>query len=197
MANSSSITREFELGIASSFDPANEQVIEHGGEALTTLTSPWLFKVCSVCKHTFRRNDVVYIEPDGSVYHNSPTLPCHKRGTYDATGSTTESAQFFAGLYEAFPTTLEAHVRRLAADDPLVAPPVKGFTRMKCKGCGHTLRPNDQVILCPCSPAHPICQTAIHRDPEHGLYCFDMWDSGKDVFYFCQVRSQVKARGNG
>jgi hypothetical protein len=34
------------------------------------------------------------------------------------------------------------------------------------------------VIFCPCQPGSPLCLVAIHRDPVHGLHCWEDWNPG-------------------
>jgi hypothetical protein len=178
---------EFLRGIDAALDPANATVVR-GGRAVTTLLSSWLHTRCTTCGHTFRTGDEVEVSPDGTVRHQSPLLAC-------ASGETAEAApsavvrEFFAGLDEAWPPPREMQVIRLEAGHDLLAPPVAGFQRHTCAVCGHTLRPHDSVVLCPCSPMRPVCAVAIHRDPFHGLHCLEAWNPGGTLKY-CPVTSR-------
>src|SRR5205085_2866290 len=82
----------------------------------------------------------------------------------------TSAAAFYLGLDESWPPPATLPVRRLElgtkVGDLLLAPAVSGFRRHRCAICGHTLRPHDQVVICPCRPEQPMCILAIHRDPD-------------------------------
>lgn len=164
---------EFRRGLGAALDPETEAAMAHEGRALTTKDSWWVHTICAdpACKHTFRKGDEVLLDGEGQVRHCSALLPC--------AGELTESAdqsealtQFYAGMNAAWPPPADLRVERLGVDHCLVRLH-PGFPRRTCFVCGHTLRPNDQVIVCPCH--QPECQVAIHRDPEHGMNCLDVW----------------------
>jgi hypothetical protein len=178
---------EFLRGIDAALDPANATVVR-GGRAVTTLLSSWLHMRCPTCAHTFRTGDEVEVSPDGTVRHQSPLLACASGKTADAAPSAAVSA-FFAGLDEAWPPPWDMQVIRLEEGHVLLDPPTAGFRRHACVVCGHTLRVHDSVVLCPCSPATPICGVAIHRDPLHGLHCLEAWNPGGTLKY-CPVTSR-------
>lgn len=47
------------------------------GVALTHVSSPWHYRICAVCGHSFRRGDRVHVEDDGRrVVHLAPELSC-------------------------------------------------------------------------------------------------------------------------
>jgi hypothetical protein len=173
-----SLRELFESGVAAAMDPANASSVG-GGAAVTTLRSRWLHLRCLVCKHTFRAGDEVEVVADGSVRHRSALLPCAGSSSIDL-GSPEDTTSFFEGLDEAWPPPRDLPVRRLVEGDLHVAAPVAGFRRQTCAVCGHTLRVNDQVILCPCSPGAPMCVVAIHRDPVRGLHCWEAWSSNQN-----------------
>lgn len=167
---------ELQAGEAAARDPANAPTVVTGGRATTTLRSPWLHLRCRVCGHTFRTGDEVEIE-DGAAVHASAMLPC--AGAADAaTPADPDTNAFFAGLDETWPPPRDLPVVRLEAGHFLLAPPVAGFRRRTCAVCGHTFRPHDHVVFCPCFPQAPRCQVAIHRDPIHGLHCWEDWNPG-------------------
>lgn len=167
----------FERGLASAMDPFNNTAFNGGGTAVTTPRSFWLHRTCEICAHTFRVGDEVHVGEDGRVQHSSGLLPC-ARGDRGAAAPFKESADFFAGLYEAWPPPKNLPIIRLDAASPLVAAPYAGFRRHACAVCGHTLRVNDHVIICPCSLDEPLCQTAIHSDRVNGLPCLESWNPG-------------------
>lgn len=165
----------FSEGEAAALDPDNASAAATG-PALTTLRSAWLHLRCQICRHTFRAGDPVEVEPGGRALHASALLPCAGSGA--EASANPEAGAFFAGLDEAWPPPAGLHVVRLDAGHSLVAPPHHGFQRHTCAVCGHTFRPQDHVILCPCFPSAPRCQAAIHLDPVHGLHCYKDWNPG-------------------
>jgi hypothetical protein len=184
----SALLTEFERGHDGALDPANAAAVR-GGQAVTTLLSHWLHTRCPTCAHTFRTGDRVKISADGTVRHQSPSLPCASGGTAE-TAPTKVLAEFFAGLDESWPPPPDLQVIRLEAGHVLLAPPHARFQRHACAVCGHTLRLHDSVVLCPCSPLRRLCAVAIHRDPLHGLHCLEAWNPGGTLKY-CPVTSRV------
>jgi hypothetical protein len=169
----------FDLGLATARDPANRAAVR-GSLAVTTLDSPWLYRPCPVCAHSFRVGDPVQIGVQGGadrlVRHHSPQLPCTGEAVAAATRPA-ELAAFIKGLDITWPPPAGLDLHCLAPGHPLLAAPRGGFGRHTCAVCGHTLRPHDQVVICPCRPSAPMpmCRIAIHRDPLHGLSCWDAW----------------------
>jgi hypothetical protein len=78
---------------------------------------------------------------------------------------------------------------RLEAGHFLLTPPGNGFGRRSCAVCGHTFRLHDHVIFCPCHPQERKCIVAIHRDPVHGLRCWEEWSPGT-TFRYCPATSR-------
>ena len=189
----SQIQSEFDRGLAVAMDPVNDAAIQKGGKAATTLSSSWLHQVCSVCKHTFRLGDEVEINIDGKVVHNSALLPCAQQDVA-STQATSEVADFFSGLDKAWPPPLNMPVRRLDMTSDigrnLLAAPIGVFRRSRCAVCSHTLRLHDHVVICPCSPHQPLCQTAVHRDLIHGLHCLDAWNPSANGQSYCPITSR-------
>jgi hypothetical protein len=177
----------FEAGLAEAADPANAASVA-GGHAVTTLRSRWLHLPCPLCRHTFRLGDEVDLGSDGVARHGPAVRVCGRRDAC-AVRSDAEAAEFFTGLEETWPPPPGLPVRRLALGHPLLAPPYAGFRRHTCAVCGHTLRPGDAIVRCPCSPSAPVCQVAIHRDPVQGLHCWDAWNPGGYLRY-CPATSR-------
>ena len=169
---------EFGHGEAAALDPENAAAVQ-GGHAVTTRQSRWFHRRCPVCQHTFRSGDEVRVSEDGTVLHESAAPACASGSESEPAPAGTVAA-FFAGLDESWPPPSDMPVIRLEHGHRLLAPPPPGsrFQRHICVGCGHTLRPHDSVVICPCSPRDPICEVAIHRDPLHGLHCWEDWNPG-------------------
>ncbi|MGK7874145.1 MAG: hypothetical protein AB4426_12770 [Xenococcaceae cyanobacterium] len=179
----------FDHGVAVAIDPTNNDAIALGGQGTTTLNSYWLHQRCPVCSHTFRLGDEVEIAEDKSVRHNSALLPC-AQGNVTALDPGQETSAFFAGLDAAWPPPKDIPIVRLEATHELLAPPLAGFQRHTCAVCGHSLRLNDHVVICPCSPHKPLCKIAVHRDLIHGLHCFDAWNPAANGQLYCPVTSR-------
>lgn len=177
--NNEEIFREFQEGFESSLDPQN-LLISGEMSQITTQHSSWRFSKCNVCKHTFRKDDVVWVGSDQIVIHDSSALPC-KNGGGDLSARPLASSmeEFYKGMDEMWPPSASITIKRLEATDPQVAHPFLGSERQECAVCGHTLRVNDIVVICPCKPNNPGCQTAIHRDPIQGLFCYSAWNLGR------------------
>lgn len=165
------IRAAFRAGEAAARDPINRTAVR-GGTAITTLQSPWLYHHCPVCAHTFRLDDPVFIDDQGSVRHHSAALPCSGQRFAHA-AAPTEVTAFYRGLDRAWPPPPGIALHRLDSGHPLLG--LADTKRHQCSFCGHTLRPHDQVVICPCSPKAPKCQVVLHRDPMHGLTCWDAW----------------------
>lgn len=197
--SSKELRAEFDRSVAVAMDPSNDAAIQAGGKATTTLNSFWLHQVCPVCKHTFRLGDEVEIDANGTVLHNSALLPCAQQEVQEVTvnQATSETTEFFTGLDEAWPPPQDMPVRRLDFETEigkkLLVKPVGAFRRPSCAVCSHTLRLHDHVVICPCSPHEPLCQTAVHRDLLHGLHCLDAWNpsaNSADGRAYCPVTSR-------
>lgn len=177
---------EFEAGLALGLDPDSTQVkTESDADAsqrITTLRSRWLHRRCSCCGHSFRLGDEVALATNGTVLHDMVGLRC--AGGADANASDQDSKQaFYQGLDEAWPTPASACIERLEGNHYLLAPPRSGLARAACRICGHTFRPGDHVVICPCSPslnaAERKCVAAVHRDTLNQLHCLDEWEKAR------------------
>jgi hypothetical protein len=168
---------EFERGEAAGRDPDTTVTgSSDGGIAITTIRSAWLFTKCPECKHTFRRGDRVrieYVQGKRRVRHAGALLPCS--GNSVPEDYSANDCNFFEGLIQAWPPP--KNLVRLARGHPLLLGPENGMPqRIFCKVCGHTFRPHDQVVICPCSPSESKCGLAVHQDPVTGLHCLTDWD---------------------
>jgi hypothetical protein len=176
---------DFEAGVeAGQFPRAPEDA---DGRTLTTGSSRWLGLRCASCKHTFRRGDLVLVGADlASIRHLDPQLRCgsvgRDAGADLASGDqgATDADDFVDGLLDEWPTITEVPVYELTFDGWHVTGPHSGPDSPICRGCGHTFRAGDHVIICPCAGAEDdlrreYCQIAVHRDPARGLSCWDEW----------------------
>jgi hypothetical protein len=173
--------RRFERGRIGGRDPANAA---GDGPARTTANSFWVVegrRTCQVCRHTFRVGDMVLVEHGGGgqpplVRHHSHQLPCSGEVVAAEPIDEDRAARFYAAVDEQNPLKQGEIAVRLRPGDPLVADlPL----RARCAGCGHTLRPFEVVVLCPCDLAMPRCRLPVHHDPSRGLDCLDNWLLGK------------------
>lgn len=182
------IVQELRRGEQAAVDEGMALVMAKGGVAVTLVTSPWLFQICPECLHTFRVGDEVEVELDKSIRHagSRGQCLCELAGTADPAG---EAARFYEGLNEAWPAPEEFHILRLEPGHELLARPRGATGRRSCAICAHTFRPNDLVVICPCSPAEPLCAAAIHRDVIHNMTCWDAWNPDK-VREYCPVTSR-------
>lgn len=178
---------ELEYGILLGQTPRPEpDDAQAGGAVVTRLSSWWNHLRCRRCGHTFRRGDRVRVnDRERTVVHLAPDLDCGvpRPGSQDAED---EIAAFRDGLRSAWPATSGTRLRRLADDDWRIP---KGPDDVRdanvCLHCGHTFRPGEYVIVCPCRPEQPAglggprmapgCGRAVHRDPAAGLSCWDSW----------------------
>lgn len=175
---------QFERGFAAGRDPV-QAAFALGGSGRTTVRSPWLQRLCERCGHSFRIGDSVQRSPDGKIAHRENTAVC----AIDPSQSCTTSVQrrdFYEGLRQAWPPPPGLPVKRLEPSDPLLAYTAGGLPRRACAICGHTLRPFEEVVICPCSPLQPLCRAAVHRDPTRRLYCWDDWRGSQ----FCPVTAR-------
>jgi len=162
-------------------------------QRITTLRSPWLHQRCDVCGHSFRLGDTVLALPRRRALHAMPGLRCASASpaaspaanpaanpatspkTAAPESPSSRAASFYDGLISAWPMPDEVPLTRLEAGHPLLAPPHRGHGRAACRVCGHTFRPLDLVVICPCDPLNPRCRAAVHRDVLKQLHCWDLW----------------------
>ena len=184
---------EIQRGIRAAMDPTNRDALS-GGRGVTTLQSSWLHQACPVCRHTFRVGDEVAVDAQGTPRHDSPDLPCGGSAHAVAVQGD-ELTAFFRGLDTAWPPPQGIPVWRLELGgmfSHLLSPPFAGFRRHACAVCGHSLRPQDVVVICPCHAAGRTtrrCDIAIHRDSVRGLHCWDAWTHG-ELSRYCPGTSQ-------
>ncbi|MDT7845191.1 hypothetical protein [Streptomyces justiciae] len=158
------------------------------GEEVTVVTSQLLRKLgsagttCPVCHHSFRLGEQISIEradagPGVVLKHRSRRLDCLNPEAGEQSSASAEL--FHQGLDEANPPPPELNTVRLRRGHPLLrlhpGPGDGAPTRHRCWVCGHTFRPDEMVIHCTCAPDAPNCASAVHRDPDHGLVCYDDW----------------------
>jgi hypothetical protein len=167
---------DFEQGLLAG---AESHSLPTGDSARITATSRWLNRRCGRCNHTFRRGDPVRVDPgSGDVRHLDPATHCGSDA--DDVAASPAAEAFIAGLLQAWPAAGEVPVFRLAEGDLQVATPGAGPLAMTCLVCGHTFRPGDYVVVCPCAqdvddPRRAFCSVSVHRDPARGLNCWDDW----------------------
>ena len=186
---------EFYQGFNASMDPYNRNNLQ-GGVAITTLSSAWLYKTCRSCQHSFRLDDTVQITREGEIYHDMELLRCSGEPAERDELITNEISDFYDGILETYTPDAGFSASILTSENEavahLLAPAVYGFKRYHCGICRHTLRKNDIVVLCPCSPDRPKCRMAIHWDPFRGLNCWGEWKSQKAELYCPAFSQRVK-----
>jgi hypothetical protein len=96
----------------------------------------------------------------------------------DAAAAADDLAAFASGLLASWPPAGDVPVVRLAPHAPQVARPDMGPNAPTCLVCGHTFRPGEHVVVCPCGMHRESCVAAVHRDPVAGLSCWDDWQPG-------------------
>ncbi|MCP4363870.1 MAG: hypothetical protein GY800_01005 [Planctomycetes bacterium] len=194
MPSNSSISNQshqvlFDTGLAAGLSPdsilaRSPQGKKESDRHTTGLRSRWLHRRCLVCGHSFRVGDEVVILSEGDVVHDMPGLRC-LTGNPDKDNQSASNfvGDFFVGLNDAWPMPQDVFVQRLEPGHYLLTPPHGGHERTSCRICGHTFRPSDHVVICPCSPERPKCRAAIHRDTLRQLHCWDEWmrERSKDI----------------
>lgn len=168
---------DFDAGVAEGLDP-QEETDRHRDTAVTHVSSPWNHRLCTVCGHSFRRGDRVRLGGGGTndVTHLEPGLGCGvTSGTAGENSEKMNAADFASGVVAAWPPLDAVPVTRLGADAWQVARPAHGDRPPRCLYCGHTFRPGEHAVVCPCSPGRPHCAAAVHRDPVAGLICWESW----------------------
>lgn len=169
---------QFEAGLAMGLDPDSQAMGEEGNagdtQRTTTLRSRWLHRRCSICGHSFRLGDEVVVRTGIGALHDMTGLRCAGGKNADPPDPAIKRL-FFEGLDQAWPMPEGVKIARLEGDHYLLASPHKGHARAACRVCGHTFRPGDHVVICPCSPEVPKCIAAVHRDTLNQLHCWDEW----------------------
>jgi hypothetical protein len=172
--SSTHIRTLFQRGLAAGLDPASAITVP-GADAVTTERSPWLRGRCVRCGHSFRRGDRVRADGAIQAVHAAGTGFCAGDAAEPPIEETAAEA-FYRGLAAACTPPSRLAVTRLLPGHWLLAPPLAGLGRRTCVVCGHTLRPHDDVIVCPCRPEMPLCEAAVHQDNVHGLSCLTGWN---------------------
>lgn len=174
------LLRQFATGLVAGLagkSEASPRAPAPGETELTTLRSAWLCHRCPVCGHSFRVGDRVRHVAQGCTVHAIPGLcPTAAEAAVEpeAGGDILRDA-FLAGLERACPLPTNVPVHRLVRGHNLLAPPAPGLPRHYCRVCGHTFRPGEIVIICPCHPDAPKCRVGVHRDHIRNLWCWDEW----------------------
>jgi hypothetical protein len=156
-------------GIESGLVP--QQKADDDGEVVTAPPSWWFSLVCKTCGHTFRRGDRVRVDRElRTVVHLEPGLGC---ALGPAASQPSDALLFVDGLLAAWPC--ETKVITLTHSDWRLPRPDLDRAGQCCLYCAQTLRPGEQVIVCPCSRNEPACGAAVHRHPGRGLSCWERW----------------------
>ncbi|MBO0819815.1 MAG: hypothetical protein J2P26_03075 [Nocardiopsaceae bacterium] len=181
---------ELALGISAGLEPRATFADDTATGVVVTRSSSWWNRtLCKTCGHTFRRGDRALVDSAArTVVHLVPGLACGTgldRGTGPSgtdpagptaaapPGATGDRDEFTEGLLATWPANVA--LARIAAGDWRVPRPGGRKTVPACLYCGHTFRPGEYVVICPCQPGQPACETAVHRDPAAGLPCWDRW----------------------
>ncbi len=107
--------------------------------------------------------------------HDGPDLGCAGQPRTPARASRLAGG-FFQGLVAAWPDAQVA-TTELTPGHALLERLGRGRRRRFCAICGDTLRPYDRVVICPCQPEAPLCETAVHFDVLRQLHCWHDWVS--------------------
>lgn len=173
-----SIEAELNLGVSMGLEPQaifSDDAVS--GVVVTRSSSWWNHTRCATCGHTFRRGDRALVDAAArTVTHLVPGLGCGSGSeTADAqrTGDLSDRDEFAEGLLSTWPPTVP--VTRLGRRDWRIPRPGSPRQPPTCLYCGHTFRPGEYVVVCPCQPGSPSCAAAVHRDPAAGLPCWDRW----------------------
>lgn len=182
-AADAALAAELDYGISLGLSPRPERD-EASGETVTRLSSWWNHLRCRHCGHTFRRGDRVRVDTaKRTVVHLIPGLNCAV--TADPGSRTDEMTKFRQGLLAAWPVPEGLRIHLLGIGDWRI-PDGPGDLREGnvCLHCGHTFRPGEYVVICPCTLARSAadgavpsaaCGRAVHRDPAAGLSCWESW----------------------
>lgn len=170
--------REFRRGFTEGRDPTNVTPMP-GSEAVTTRTADWRGLVCMQTGHTFRRGDRVRFGDNLKPALLDPPSELEAP----------EVREFIAGLEEA-----SGHIgtqrMMIVPGHALLSWAPGRIPRHRCAICGHTLRPYEIVVICPCNPAAPLCGLPVHQDPRQSLACYDAWRQSSERAQFCLANSR-------
>jgi hypothetical protein len=175
------LLKQLQHGLQMARDPRNAHVSGPKELRVTTVYSPWLLQVCSVCRHSFREDDQVLPDPRNParmIHEDEHTaLFCASRlkGVRRTAGS---SALPHQEIQDAFLRGLQTNWQPAGGVQTLVVPPRSELIRRKCPICRHTIRAGDTVVLCPCGNN---CGGVFHQDPMRHLTCWDTWKRGRTL----------------
>jgi len=172
------LAAELELGISVGREPQaafTEDTVS--GVVITRSSSWWNKQRCKTCGHTFRRGDRALVDAAAhTAKHLMPGLDC---GTNpdgqdaEAGGGAGDRDAFADGLLATWPANVP--ISRLEPTDWRIPRPGGQQAAPTCLYCGHTFRPGEHVVICPCQPEKQACGIAVHRDPASGSPCWDRW----------------------
>lgn len=185
-----SVEAEINLGISVGQEPQAAFTDDTAsGVVVTRSSSWWNHRRCTTCGHTFRRGDRVLVDSGAqTAQHLVPGLNCGidpeaadapAGSAVPGTPGTSDRDEFAAGLLKTWPPSVA--ISRIAPTDWRIPRPGSRRQPPTCLYCGHTFRPGEYVVICPCiagtpdEPGKPACQTAVHRDPAAGLPCWERW----------------------
>ena len=176
------VMAEVELGIELGLEPQAAFADDGVSGALTTRSSSWWnYRRCKTCGHTFRHGDRVLVDARArTAAHLVPGLACgtdpQRATAEDPPAAGGDRDEFTAGLLATWPPNVP--VTQIRPDDWRIPRPGSGLRAPDCLYCGHTFRPGEYVVICPCKGFRgepTACGTAVHRDPAAGLPCWDNW----------------------
>jgi hypothetical protein len=184
------LAADLDSGIELGLDP--QPIPDAGGDGVRTTspTSWWNHGFCGTCGHSFRRGDRVLVDQRArTVKHLVPNLTCGTVPGDPEPADGDELAEFASGLLSTWPAGVP--VIRLTATDPRIPRGPRVTKPPVCLYCGHSFRPGEYVVVCPCSRDDPVCGTAIHRDPAIGLICWEQWRPSGGVTICPVTRARV------
>lgn len=174
---------ELDLGISIGLEPQAMFDDSASGVVVTRSSSWWNKTLCATCGHTFRRGDQALVDSAArTVQHLVAGIDCGiVPASQNLPADGIDRNEFAAGLLETWPS--RAAVTRLAAGDWRIPRPGRGARQgvPTCLYCGHTFRPGEYVVICPCQTTQDnqaACGVAVHRDPAAGLSCWEKWQPG-------------------
>jgi hypothetical protein len=177
------VRTELLLGIEVGFNEGGDTPSADEEISGTTITRPsswWAFRRCHTCGHTFRPGDRVTVDhASRDVRHLVPGLECGTAGETAEYRGAADRDELHRGLITTWPAPVP--ISQLAREDWRI-PQAAGNHSAGCLYCGHSFRPGEWVVICPCQAAlgkPPACGAALHRDPVIGLPCWDRWPHGE------------------
>jgi len=183
----SEVAAQLALGIERGLEPQAVFADDDATGVVTTRSASWWNSLrCKTCGHTFRPGDRVLVDTvRRTAQHLVPGLACGTDpdaggpGAASASADGRERAEFAAGLLKTWSPAVT--LTRIGPADWRLPRPGSGRKAPSCLYCGHTFRPGEYVVVCPCKTAlgeRPACGSAVHRDPAAGLSCWEKWQPG-------------------